>query len=82
MRKKIENEGVKDKKLDFLDHPSYQNLMKLVIDYADGIVVETTNLDPIIAQHLAQSNKNVLPYVEKESAQYLDNYENFYDQLL
>lgn len=56
--------------------------MKLVIDYADGIVVETTNLDPIIAQHLAQSNKNVLPYVEKESAQYLDNYENFYDQLL
>ena len=82
MRKKIENEGVKDNKLDFLDHPSYQNLMKLVIDYADGIVVETTNLDPIIAQHLAQSNKNVLPYVEKESAQYLDNYENFYDQLL
>lgn len=81
-RKKIENEGVKDKKLEILDRPSYQNLIKLVIDYADGVIVETPNLDGGIADYIAESAKLSLGYQDKTTTQYLDNYQKFYDQLL
>ena len=60
MRKKIVNEGVDVNNLKNIEHPSYQNLMKLVIDYADGIIVETPTLDAEVAEYLAASGKKVL----------------------
>jgi starch synthase len=82
MRHKIENEGVDGKKLEIIERPSYQNLMKLVIDYADGIIVETPELDSEIADYLAASGKRVLEYQDKTTTEYLDNYQKFYDELL
>ena len=82
MSKKIVNEGVDIKKLKNIEQPSYQNLMKLVIDYADGIVVETPTLDAEIADYLAASGKKVLEYQDKTTTEYLDNYQKFYDELL
>lgn len=82
MTKKIVNEGVDVKNLKNIEHPSYQNLMKLVIDYADGIVVETPMLDAEVADYLAASGKKVLEYQDKTTTEYLDNYQKFYDELL
>ena len=82
MTKKIVNEGVDVKNLKNIEHPSYQNLMKLVIDYADGIVVETPTLDAEVADYLAASGKKVLEYQDKTTTEYLDNYQKFYDELL
>lgn len=82
MTKKIVNEGVDVKNLKNIEHPSYQNLMKLVIDYADGIVVETPTLDAEVADYLAASSKKVLEYQDKTTTEYLDNYQKFYDELL
>ena len=82
MRKKIVNEGVNVKNLKNIEHPSYQNLMKLVIDYADGIIVETPSLDAEVAEYLAASGKKVLEYQDKTTTEYLDNYQKFYDELL
>ncbi len=82
MTKKIVNEGVDVKNLKNIEHPSYQNLMKLVIDYADGIVVETPTLDAEVADYLAASGKKVLEYQDKSTTEYLDNYQKFYDELL
>ena len=82
MRKKIVNEGVDVNNLKNIEHPSYQNLMKLVIDYADGIIVETPTLDAEVADYLAASGKKVLEYQDKTTTEYLDNYQKFYDELL
>ncbi len=81
MVNKIVNEGVDAKKMKNIEQPSYQNLMKLVIDYADGIIVETPTLDAELADYLAASGKKVLGYQDKTTTEYLDNYQKFYDEL-
>lgn len=81
-RKKIENEGIRDTRLEILDAPSYENLMKLVIDYADGVVVRTDHLDPRIAEVLANSGKEVLQWQGNDEPDYLDNYQKFYEKLI
>ena len=82
-RQKIENEGMNDPKLEILDTPSYENLMKLVIDYADGVVVEESLDNTAIAQHVRRSGKPVLDWDgDRQSAQYMDVYHTFYEDLL
>ena len=78
---KIQNEGVQSDKLELIAQPSYQNLMKFVIDYADGVVIEAHNPDPAVMEYLGKTGKPVLPYQDKSTAQYLDNYQKFYEEL-
>ena len=77
----IQNEGVQSDKLELIAQPSYQNLMKFVIDYADGVVIEAHNPDPAVMEYLGKTGKPVLPYQDKSTAQYLDNYQKFYEEL-
>ena len=44
-RAKVEHEGVQDENLKILDNSSYQNLMRFVMDYADGIVLASEGVD-------------------------------------
>lgn len=81
-RKKIENEGIADPKLELLDVPSYENLMKLVIDYADGVVMRTEHPAPQITEALEGWGKKVLPWQPSDAPDYLDNYQKFYEELL
>jgi starch synthase len=82
-RQKIENEGMNDPKLEILDTPSYENLMKLVIYYADGIVIEEELEDPTLADYVRRSGKPVLDWDgDRNSPQYMEVYHNFYDELL
>ena len=81
-RKKIENEGIKDPKLALLDSPSYENLMKLVIDYADGVVMRTEHPSPLITAALEGTGKVLLPWQPSDATDYLDNYQKFYEELL
>jgi starch synthase len=83
MKAKIENEGMRDKKLEILDEPTYENLMKLVIDYADGVVVEETLTNRAPIDHALSAGKPVLEwYGDRESEQYMDVYRKFYDDIL
>ncbi len=82
-RQKIENEGMHDQKLEILDTPSYENLMKIVIDYADGVVIEERLDDEKLVDYARQSGKPLLDWQgDRTSAQYMDVYHNFYDELL
>ena len=83
VRKKIENEGINDHKIEILDVPSYENLMKLVIDYADGVVIEEKLDDEGLVDYARRSGKPVLDWDgDRQSAQYMDVYHTFYDELL
>ena len=44
-RAKVEHEGVQDENLKILDNSSYQNLMRFVMDYADGIVLASEGVE-------------------------------------
>ena len=78
---KVANEGVKDEKLADLALPSYENLYRFVIDYADGIVVASENANPSLVEYARQSGKPVMEFEKKEEAEMFDNYNRFYEEL-
>lgn len=79
---KIVNEGVEPSVLKIISEPSYENLMKLVITQADGVIIESENLDKELAGWLNETGKPVLAYQDKSTSEYLDNYQKFYEELL
>ena len=78
---KIANEGVKDEKLSILSTPSYENLYRFVIDYADGITVASPKASPDLVEYARQSGKPVLEYREPDEEDFFDNYNRFYEEL-
>ena len=91
-RAKVEHEGVQDENLKILDNSSYQNLMRFVMDYADGIVLASEGVDAartlreggrgdVRGQgHGVLVGKPVLEYQAPE-AEGFDNYNKFYEEL-
>ena len=78
---KIANEGVKDEKLKELSTPSYENLYRFVIDYADGVVVASADADQALVEYARQSGKPMLEYQNPDEAECFDNYKRFYEEL-
>ena len=78
---KIASEGVKDEKLSILSTPSYENLYRFVIDYADGITVASPKASPELVEYARQSGKPVLEYREPDEEDFFDNYNRFYEEL-
>lgn len=78
---KVANEGVNDEKLADLTLPSYENLYRFVIDYADGIVVASENADPTLIEYARQSGKPMMEFEKTEEAEMFDNYNRFYEKL-
>lgn len=64
-----------------LEEPSYENLYRYVIEYADGIVVTSANADKELVEYARSRGKRVLDYVECDSKELFDNYYKFYDEL-
>ena len=62
---------------------TYQNVVKLVIDNADGIVVEAEHLPAEVEEYLAKSGKRVLrPTGDIAEEEKLTQYKEFYDSIL
>ncbi len=81
--KKIISEGIDEENSKIVEKPTYQNLMKFVINHADGVILETGSLDPEIEEYLKLSGKPVLPFHEdKTNTDYVDKYKIFYEELL
>ena len=78
---KIAGEGVKDKNLAILDHPSYENLCRFVMDYADGVVVASADVDPKVLDIARASGKPMLEYQSPEAEDFFDNYNRFYEAI-
>ena len=80
-RTKIAGEGVKDKNLDLLDLPSYENLCRFVMHYADGVVAASPDVDPEVIEWARKSEKPILEYQNPEADDFFDNYNRFYEAI-
>ena len=78
---KIAGEGVKDKNLAILDTPSYENLCRFVMDYADGVVAASPDVDPKVLEMARASGKPMLEYQSPEAEDFFDNYNRFYEAI-
>ena len=80
-KQKLEGEGIMDSAMKILETPSYENLMRFVIDYADGVVLTSANVDSDLVEYARSRGKKVLDYMEGEQKDVFDNYKRFYDEL-
>ena len=78
---KLEEEGIMDSAMKVLEVPSYENLYRFVMEYADGIVVTSPNADKAVLEYAKSQGKKVLEYQECDEKEYFDNYKKFYEEL-
>ena len=58
---------------------NYQELTKLAIKWADGVILNSENVDQSLVDYAASLNKPMLEY--KTGAEYADSCSAFYNQL-
>ena len=78
---KIANEGVMDKNLEILKEPSYENLCRFVLDYADGVVLASDRISDKVLKIVRESGKPTLEFQSPDEADIFDNYNRFYDEI-
>ena len=78
---KIAGEGMKDKNLAILDTPSYENLCRFVMEYADGVVAASADVDAKVLEIARASGKPMLEYQSPEAPDFFDNYNRFYEAI-
>ena len=78
---KIAGEGVADENLSILAAPSYENLCRFVMEYADGVIAASEHVDPKVLAIARASGKPMLEYQSPEAEEFFDNYNRFYDAI-
>ena len=80
-KQKLEGEGIMDSNMKILENPSYENLYRFVIDYADGIIATSAAASPTLLEYARSRGKKVLDYMKGDAKDIFDNYKRFYDEL-
>lgn len=81
LKQKLEGEGIMDSSMSILTEPSYENLYRYVIEYADGIIVTSPNANKELLEYARGLGKKILEYSDAEPKEVFDNYKRFYDEL-
>ncbi len=79
--KKLSSEGVSVDELGLLQEPTYQNLIKFVLQYTDGIVFADKDIDPALKEYIIESGIKTLDASEDDE-NYADKYAEFYESVL
>ena len=61
--------------------PSYENLCRFVMEYADGVVAASPDVDPKVLDMARASGKPMLEYQSPEAEDFFDNYNRFYEAI-
>ena len=77
--KKLKMPGIVAKEIKWLKNPVYANIQKSALDFADGIVIASPNVNPEVEKYARSLNKPILEYQGEEN--YVDAYNEFYDRI-
>ena len=80
-KQKLEGEGIMDSSMAILNEPTYENLYRFVMEYADGVVVTSANASQELVEYARQAGKKILEYSDGDAKEVFDNYKKFYDEL-
>ncbi len=78
---KISHEGVDIAELEILSNPTYENLYRFVMSYADGVVVASPTANAELVELARQSGVKMLEWQDQSESDFYDNYDKFYDSL-
>jgi starch synthase len=79
-RNKLLLEGIKPEDVSILEDPSFLNVTRLAINYADAVIKSTKTINKEVESHLNSSGKIILDYQPEET--YIDAYNELYDKIL
>jgi starch synthase len=77
---KLRFDGIDGESLKLVKNPDFVNVSKLAIKFSDGIIIGSEDIDEELRNHLTTINKPVLDY--RDENEYIDAYNDFYDQIL
>ena len=80
VRNKILIEGITKKDVEVLKTPDFINLSKLAVNFSDGIILGSEEINKDVNEYINSIGKPVLPFQDKDS--YVESFNNFYDQIL
>lgn len=66
MYNKVKFDNINEEAIKKLEEPSYENLMKIAIDYSDALIVGSEELPESLDAHIKNSDKPVLEHKSKE----------------
>lgn len=76
MMNKVKFDNIDEKAINVLDKPTFNNLMKIAIDYSDALIVGSDEIPKELDKYLKESKKPVLGYQSKE--EFAEAYKDFY----
>jgi starch synthase len=77
---KIKMEGITTKDLKHYKNPNYVSMIKAAIDFSDGIIFGSPEINPELKKYVKESGKPHLEFQPMEK--YIDAYSDFYDEIL
>ena len=77
---KIKLEGINAKDLKHYKDPSYVNVIKAAIDFSDGVILGSPNVNPELIRYLKEIDKPYLEYQPMD--RYVDAYNDFYEEIM
>ena len=78
--KKLKMPGIVAKEIKWLKNPMYANIQKSALDFSDGIVMASPNINPEVEKYARSLGKPILEYPGEEN--YVDAYNDFYDKII
>lgn len=77
MLKRITFDGIAANDIASLEDPSYNNLLKVAVDYSDAVILASEVIPEELSQYISNLEKPVLPYVSLQ--EFEEAYANFYN---
>lgn len=77
MFNKIKFDNINEDAIKTLKNPTYNNVMKVAIDYSDALIIGSEDLPEDLTKHLKDSKKPVLDYKAKD--EFSEAYAEFYN---
>jgi len=77
MAAKIAFDGIADEKVAPLKTPSYNNLLKVAVDYSDAIILASEGISSEMKDYISTMDKPILPYVPFQETE--EAYTDFYN---
>ncbi len=80
MPKKMKTKGFDASKFELYAEPTYLNISKIAIDYADGVIFGSEKIHPELEKYAREQGKPLLEYHDKDT--YINAYNDFYDEVM
>ena len=77
---KIGLPGIDDKDVEHYKIPNFTNITKAAIDFSDGVIIGSPEVNPEIVKYVNQIEKPILDFQSMDT--YIDAYNEFYDEIL